>query len=176
MVTVWGFCVFASFYPSWPSESDVPALDVSALAARSGATEISEGGLSDANVMPLVIPFWERHRLAGARLQVFRYALAWWLAPAIFVYAFGVGLGWTLRGFQEQGPPAASRAHTGLTRHDWWIGIVLVAGAILVHAAVPRYEWQHEQGLVWSRIDRWTGEVRRGTLRSSQSGLRWVAR
>jgi hypothetical protein len=44
-----------------------------------------------------------------------------------------------------------------MTRRDWWIGVLLVALALLGHAAMPRYQWQHQGGFVWLRVDRWTG-------------------
>ena len=46
-----------------------------------------------------------------------------------------------------------------ITRRDWWIGIAIVAGAILIHAAWPRYDWRHVTGTVFVRIDRWTGHA-----------------
>ena len=47
------------------------------------------------------------------------------------------------------------------TRLEWWIGIVLVVLAILVHALVPRYEYQHDGpgSIAWVRVDRWTGRA-----------------
>ena len=48
-----------------------------------------------------------------------------------------------------------------ISRRDWWIGIVLVVLAILVHALVPRYEYQHTGpgSIAWVRVDRWTGRA-----------------
>ena len=49
-----------------------------------------------------------------------------------------------------------------VTRRDWWLGVVLIVGAILVHATVPRYEWQglrNRRGDEYLRIDRWTGQA-----------------
>ena len=48
-----------------------------------------------------------------------------------------------------------------ITRRDWWIGVALVTAAILVHALVPRYEYQHPAGSVdvWFVVDRWTGHA-----------------
>lgn len=49
-----------------------------------------------------------------------------------------------------------------MTRRDWWLGVGLVALAILLHAAFPRYEWRNVKGVPLVRIDRWTGRVVRG--------------
>ena len=46
-----------------------------------------------------------------------------------------------------------------ITRRDWWIGVGLVGFGLLLHAAVPRYQWQHEGSVVWLRVDRWTGNA-----------------
>ena len=47
-----------------------------------------------------------------------------------------------------------------ISRREWWIGVVLVVLAILVHALVPRYEYQHDPGsIAWVRVDRWTGRA-----------------
>ena len=49
-----------------------------------------------------------------------------------------------------------------MTRRDWWFGIVLIVLAILVHALMPRYQFQIDQGETRTylyRIDRWTGEI-----------------
>ena len=53
-----------------------------------------------------------------------------------------------------------------ISRRDWWIGIVLVVLAILVHALVPRYEYQHDGpgSIAWVRVDRWTGRALFTTL------------
>jgi hypothetical protein len=57
-----------------------------------------------------------------------------------------------------------------VTRRDWWLGIALVVLAILVHAAVPRYEWLQPPGdqnaIYLLRVDRWTGRVQLGSLKS----------
>lgn len=50
-----------------------------------------------------------------------------------------------------------------MTRADWWLGIALLTGAILVHALFPRYEFippdtkAGRAAIV--RFDRWTGRV-----------------
>ena len=52
-----------------------------------------------------------------------------------------------------------------ISRREWWIGVVLVVLAILVHALVPRYEYQHDPGsIAWVRVDRWTGLALATTL------------
>ncbi len=170
----WAVCVVLFVYPDWPAGSDVRSLDFAAIAERYGGV-VESSVPSDANGKQLAIPFWDRHRLAGARLQVGRRAFALWVLPAILVYGVGVGLTWTLRGFREHGSVRASGTRA-LNSENWWIAIIVLAGAIVIHAAVPRYEWRHEQGLVWSRIDRWTGELRVGTMRPSSNGLEWVTR
>ena len=54
-----------------------------------------------------------------------------------------------------------------MTRRDWWIGITLVALALLAHAALPRYEWRGTVPYL-VRIDRWTGRAERGSMSSGQ--------
>lgn len=48
---------------------------------------------------------------------------------------------------------------------DWWLGVTLVALAILLHGLIPRYEWREftrtSAGQYGIRIDRWTGEAQR---------------
>lgn len=45
-----------------------------------------------------------------------------------------------------------------MRRRDWWIGVAIVAGALLLHASFPRYEWrQVSGGGVMVRIDHWRG-------------------
>jgi len=44
-----------------------------------------------------------------------------------------------------------------LTRRDWWIGVILIVLALLLHAAVPRYTYTHAAGLLVVRTDRWFG-------------------
>jgi hypothetical protein len=47
-----------------------------------------------------------------------------------------------------------------ITRRDWWLGILVLALALLAHAAIPRYEWRTTaMPLLMMRIDRWTGHV-----------------
>ena len=44
-----------------------------------------------------------------------------------------------------------------MTARHWWIGVGVLASAILFHAAFPRYEWHQGSPAVWIRYDRWTG-------------------
>ena len=44
-----------------------------------------------------------------------------------------------------------------ISRRDWWIGVAFVVGAVVFHAAWPRYDWRHVTGPLFVRIDRWTG-------------------
>jgi hypothetical protein len=46
-----------------------------------------------------------------------------------------------------------------MARRDWWIGIGIVAIAIIVHAFVPRFELRSRDGMPLVRVDRWTGRV-----------------
>ena len=47
-----------------------------------------------------------------------------------------------------------------MTRRDWWLGVALVAGGLVFHAACPRYEFQTFGPLNADvlKVDRWTGE------------------
>ena len=49
------------------------------------------------------------------------------------------------------------------SRLDWWAGVLLVSAALLTHALLPRYSYQHPgnelSGLVWTKVDRWTGRA-----------------
>ena len=53
-----------------------------------------------------------------------------------------------------------------ISRREWWIGVVLVVLAVLAHALVPRYEYQHSGpgSIAWVRVDRWTGRALSTTL------------
>ena len=48
-----------------------------------------------------------------------------------------------------------------ISRLEWWISVTLVVLVIVVHALVPRYEYQQASagGLGWVRVDRWTGQA-----------------
>jgi hypothetical protein len=60
-----------------------------------------------------------------------------------------------------------------MARRDWYIGVLLLALALLAHALVPRYEWQAVAGeprqLI--RVDRWTGTAEHGTVYSRQGWM-----
>ena len=49
-----------------------------------------------------------------------------------------------------------------VTRRDWWLGVAIVAAAVLVHALLPRYDWLllREETADVLRIDRWPGDAR----------------
>ncbi len=65
-----------------------------------------------------------------------------------------------------------------MTRLDWWLGVLLIVVALLVHALVPRYEWQTpaESVAVAIRIDRWTGAAEWGSFRATSNSRhrRWA--
>lgn len=47
-----------------------------------------------------------------------------------------------------------------MTRRDWWLGVALLAAAIVFHAVFPRYEvLVIGEARVPLRVDRWTGSV-----------------
>ena len=56
-----------------------------------------------------------------------------------------------------------------MTRRDWWLGVAVLAIAIVLHAAFPRYEWRTLDSYV-VRLDRWTG----GAALSNWSSRQWV--
>ena len=48
-----------------------------------------------------------------------------------------------------------------MTRRDWWLGIGLLVGALVWHAAWPRYECRitaTAAAVARDRVDRWTGQ------------------
>lgn len=53
-----------------------------------------------------------------------------------------------------------------MTTRTWWIGITILALALLAHAALPRYEWRSlpERPSMMIRVDRWTGVATYGQL------------
>jgi len=50
-----------------------------------------------------------------------------------------------------------------MTRRDWWLGVLVLALALVIHAALTRYEWMLAgppggiQQLI--QLDRWTGRA-----------------
>ena len=61
-----------------------------------------------------------------------------------------------------------------MTRRDWWLGVLVVVVALLVHAGLPRYEWRTsaENVVVAIRIDRWTGAAELGSFLDSSNNPR----
>jgi hypothetical protein len=60
-----------------------------------------------------------------------------------------------------------------MTRRDWWLGVSLVAMAVGLHAAYPRYDWRPTSNPgATIRIDRWTGEAVLGRHNAESNG-RW---
>lgn len=59
-----------------------------------------------------------------------------------------------------------------MTRRDWWIGVMLIVFALLVHALIPRYDFRQERSgsAYWTRIDRWTGSA--AVFRIDAEGMR----
>ena len=57
-----------------------------------------------------------------------------------------------------------------LRRQDWWCGVLLIVLILVLHSALPRFQWlpaQHPSETsaqlaisVWLRVDGWTGEAR----------------
>jgi len=46
-----------------------------------------------------------------------------------------------------------------MTRRDWWLGILAVVLAVLLHALLPRYEIRSSGQRILGRIDHWTGTI-----------------
>lgn len=46
-----------------------------------------------------------------------------------------------------------------MTRRDWWLGVLVLAAALVVHALFPRYEVRTFSNVYPIRVDRWTGTV-----------------
>ena len=56
-----------------------------------------------------------------------------------------------------------------MTRVDWWIGVMVIVGGLLVHGLMPRYEWRAgaaENPQMLIRIDRWTGAAELGRIQA----------
>lgn len=62
-----------------------------------------------------------------------------------------------------------------MTRRDWWLGVVAVVAAVLVHALVPRYDWRGPYGRELLRLDRWTGRAVLGEFNTPGQRGRWTA-
>lgn len=60
-----------------------------------------------------------------------------------------------------------------LTLRVWIVAVFALAAALVVHAAIPRYEWRTtENPTILIRIDRWTGRAQLGQF----EGGRWHPR
>lgn len=46
-----------------------------------------------------------------------------------------------------------------MTRRDWWLGLVVLVVAGLLHALLPRYEIVGTPSTQFARFDRWTGQL-----------------
>lgn len=112
-------------------------------------------------LQPLKLPFRARHPLAFDRGAVIGSGVVLWMIPSACLYLLGVAVAWVNRGFDRTGAYDSSRTNSILKPRDWWIGVAIIAIAILLHAAYPRYEWR-QQGAVLMRIDRWTGSANLG--------------
>lgn len=54
-----------------------------------------------------------------------------------------------------------------MSQRSWWLGVMAIVLAILLHAAVPRYTWQRpetDDPFALIRIDRWTGRAQWGAM------------
>jgi hypothetical protein len=119
-------------------------------------------------VRGVTVPFWHRHALAGARLDWIRERALLWITGAGLGCLAWFGIAWVGRGFRSSRPTSASL--DVFTPRKWWLGVAIIAIAILLHAAIPRYQWQHTSGVVWTRTDRWTGSIE--VYRMTGEGIR----
>jgi len=62
----------------------------------------------------------------------------------------------------ERRPPREN--YMPVTSREWWLGVAVPTLVILLHAAIPRYEYRSAGGspFLWMRIDRWTGQAQMG--------------
>ena len=46
-----------------------------------------------------------------------------------------------------------------MPRRDWWLGVLVLAAALVFYAVFPRYDFHgpSTDGLLMWRVDRWTG-------------------
>lgn len=52
-----------------------------------------------------------------------------------------------------------------MNRKDFWWGVMLLLAGILVHAALPRYDYRPtDNKAMFMRIDRWTGDAQLGVM------------
>ena len=64
-----------------------------------------------------------------------------------------------------------------MTRRDWWLGVLLIVLALLVHGLVPRYDYRplgNSSLGAFSRFDRWTGGA--DVIAVTGRGREWVQR
>lgn len=61
-----------------------------------------------------------------------------------------------------------------MVRRDWWLAVLILALALLVHAAVPRYELVSSGmgGVAFIRFDRWTGRAE--VVPNNMTRVPWV--
>jgi hypothetical protein len=57
-------------------------------------------------------------------------------------------------------------------RRDWWLGILAISAAILLHMLFPRYEWRQAKDAAFVRVDRWSGAASLGWWDDQR---RWTA-
>jgi len=57
-----------------------------------------------------------------------------------------------------------------ISRRDWWLGVIVLAVALVFHALAPRYDWIAHSTAGLMRIDRWTGGATLGTFTSEPRG------
>ena len=60
-----------------------------------------------------------------------------------------------------------------MTRRDWWFGILCLVVGLLLHAALPRYDWRQVSAQGFVRIDHWTGTAEVGTFNAAGT---WASR
>jgi hypothetical protein len=60
---------------------------------------------------------------------------------------------------------------SGMTRLDWWLGVMLLTVLLGIQAVGGRYEWRGDDNGTLLRVDRWTGNVDSGYW----GGGKWVS-
>ena len=62
-----------------------------------------------------------------------------------------------------------------ITRRGWWLGVLLITAALMLHALLPRYEFRWEASAAgMARFDRWTGTVELALIKAPPPWLRVV--
>lgn len=59
-----------------------------------------------------------------------------------------------------------------MNRRDWWLGVSVVALALLIHSMLPRYEVVG-YGDAFLRVDRWTGVVEHPVAGDNGATMIW---